>query len=97
MNTAWARLGAVEDRPAAPDTVAVAENLQALGASAVAAVKDKTMGVDDRRWTHPFGVGPDRRARTGAGPAEDALGRLIVTLALFRRLKPLGALVPARH
>src|SRR5690242_3171311 len=84
-------LGAVEDRAATPDAGAVAEDLEPLGAAAVAAVEDEAVRVDDGGWPHPLGVRPDGGTGTGAGAAEDALGRLVVALALLRRLPPLGA------
>src|SRR5579859_2558196 len=81
-DAARAGLGAVEDRAAAPDAGAVAENLQPLGAAAVAAVEDEAVRVDNRGWPHPLGVCPDGGARASAGAAEDALGRLVVALTL---------------
>src|SRR5579859_199237 len=61
-NAARAGFGAVEDRAAAPDAQAVAQNVQAFGGAAVAAVEDEAMRVDNRGRADPIRVGPDRRA-----------------------------------
>src|SRR5215472_4687180 len=58
VNASRACLSTVEDRPAAPHAVAVAQDAQALTCSLIPAIKDKPVCIDDRCRTHPFGVGP---------------------------------------
>src|SRR5690606_29255425 len=84
LNPARARLGAVEDGAAAPDARLLVQHGQPVGCTLVAAVVDEAVGVDDRRGTDEFVVGPGDRAGTGAAGAEDALRRVVEALAILR-------------
>jgi hypothetical protein len=83
LNAARAGLGAVEGGTAAPHALFVVQNLEANLGSFVARVKDKAVRVDDCSWAKVLTVCPEHWARGGAGCAEDALGGVIETLALF--------------
>lgn len=60
-DTTWAGIGAIKNGPAAPDAIAITENLQAFGRALVTAIKDKTMGIDNGRRADPVGISPDGR------------------------------------
>src|SRR6186997_2055935 len=97
LDATRARLGAVEGGAAAPHALLVVEDLEALGATLVAAVEDEPVRVDDRSRAEVLPVGPEHRAGRGAGGAEDALGGVVEPLALLGTLQPLlGGLVPGR-
>src|SRR5579875_331423 len=89
-NTARAGVGAVENGAAAPDAVAVAQNLQTLGSSLVAAIEDEAVGVDDGSGSDPIGITPDRGAGAGTGTAENTLGAFVVARAVLLALQALG-------
>src|SRR5215469_15181127 len=78
-----ARLGAVERGAAAPDALPLVEDLQALLGGVVAAVEDEAVRVDDRGRAEVLPVGPEHRARGGAGGAQDALGRVVEAVAVL--------------
>ena len=86
LNIPRAGLGAVEGGPAAPYPALLVENRQAFGRRAVAAVINKAVGVHNRRRAHIVIVRPERRARGGAGTAQNALGGIFKALELFGRL-----------
>src|SRR5689334_2840106 len=67
MDAARARLGAIEDGATAPDTIAVAQDAQALAGGAVAAVEDEAVSVHDGGGADPVAVGPDGGAGAGTG------------------------------
>src|SRR5579859_5205333 len=90
LDVPWARVGAVEDRAAAPDTVAGVQDGQALGGALVAAVEDEAVGVDDRGRPHKFLVGPERRTGRRTRRAQDALGAIVVPRAVGRALQALA-------
>src|ERR671910_3761430 len=90
LDAAGTGLGAVEGGPAAPDALLVVQHGQALGGSLVAGVEDEAVGVDDRRRAEVLVVGPEHRARGGAGGAQDALGGVVEALTVLLRLAPLG-------
>src|SRR5215212_6878581 len=85
-----AGVGAVEGGPAAPDPLLVVEHGQPLAGALVAGVEDEAVGVDDRRRPEVLLVGPEHRARGGAGGAQDALGGVVEALAFGGGLAPLG-------
>src|SRR5438309_10377029 len=93
VDSARASFDTVEDGPAPPYAVGVGHELEALFVRRVAAVEDEPMGVDDRRRTHVVGVGPEDRARCGAGRAQDAARGVLVQLAVSWRLAPLLAVL----
>src|SRR6476646_4409067 len=66
VDAARAGLGAVVDRAAEPDTVAVAQDVEAVGCGSVAAIEDEAVGVDDGGRAYPLRVGPHGRARPRA-------------------------------
>src|SRR6266550_8224000 len=82
VDSSRAGFDTVEDGPAPPYAVGVGHELEALFVRRVAAVEDEPMGVDDRRRTHVVGVGPEDRARCGAGRAQDAARGVLVQLAV---------------
>ena len=65
-------------------------DLQALVGAFVPAVEDEAVGVDDRRWTDISGLCPEARTRARARSTEDALGGVVVALALGLRLQALS-------
>jgi hypothetical protein len=97
LDLARAGLGAVEDRAAAPDALAVVQDLQPLGRRLVAAVEDEAVRVHDRRRADEVLVRPERRARGGARRAQDALGGVVEALAVLDRLQPLALRRAARR
>src|SRR5690349_16071728 len=82
VDAARARLHAVENRPAAPHALGGVQDFQAVFRALVAAVKNEAMSGDDRRRPNVVRVGPERRAGSGAGAAQDAARRVLVALAL---------------
>src|SRR5947209_6661320 len=86
LDAARAGLGAVEHRPASEDPGLPGEEIEALACSLVARVEDESVRVHDRGGTDVSVVTPEDRARRGARRAQDALGRVVVALSLFRRL-----------
>src|SRR5699024_1147435 len=91
LDAARACLGAVEGGAAAPHALLGVEDLQTLLAGIIARIEDEAMGVDDGSRTEVLPVGPEHRARGGAGGAQDALGGVVEALTLLRGLQPLPA------
>src|ERR1700753_3871842 len=58
LDPAWARLRAVEGGPAAPDPLAVVQDLQPLLAHCIAAVEDEAVRGDDGRRADVLLGGP---------------------------------------
>src|SRR5699024_4534819 len=75
----------------APHALLGVEDLQTLLAGIIARIEDEAMGVDDGSRTEVLPVGPEHRARGGAGGAQDALGGVVEALTLLRGLQPLPA------
>ncbi len=90
LDPARTGVGAVEDRPAAPHAVLVGQDLEPLVGALVPGVEDESVGVDDGRRPDVLGLRPERRAGRRARGAQDALGRVVVALALGRGLEPLA-------
>src|SRR5690606_23126480 len=88
---ARARLGAVEDLATAPGAGAFVQDCQPLGGAAVARVEDEAVRVDEGGGADELVVGPVGGAGAGAGGAQDALGGVVVALALLDGLEPLAA------
>src|SRR5690606_4590056 len=91
LDTARAGIGAVEDRAAAPDAIAVIEDLEPLLSALIARVVDEAVGVDDGRRSDPRRRAPGNRASRRASGAHDALGGVVEDLAFLGRLQPLAA------
>src|SRR5699024_9236766 len=91
LDAAGARLGAVEGGAAAPHPLLGVQDLQALLAGVVAGVEDESVRVDDRGRAEVLPVGPEHRARGGAGGAQDALGGVVEALPLLGGLQALPA------
>src|SRR5947209_17977462 len=47
------------------------------------------MSIDNRSWSHPVRVTPDRGARTSTGTTENTLGSFVIALPLLLALQPL--------
>src|SRR5438093_2112401 len=84
-----AGLGAVEGGSAPEHAGPVRQDVQAVRRPLVPRVEDEPVGVDDRRRAHVVAVTPEDGAGRGAGGAQDALGRVVVSLSLFGGLPPL--------
>ncbi len=97
LDFARAGFGAVEDGMAAVDAKLVVQDLQALGASPVAAVEDEAVGSDDGCRADILLVRPEGRAGSGAAGAQDALGGVVKALALFDGFAGALAWAPARR
>src|SRR5215467_13114152 len=91
VDAARAGIGAVEYGTAAPHAFLLAQDGEAFGPGLVAAVEDEAVGIHDSSRANPVGIAPDRRTRTCAGGAEDALGAFVIAGTLFRTLQSLGA------
>src|SRR5699024_3931333 len=63
LDTAGARLGAVEGRAAAPDALGVVEDVEAHLRLVVARIEDEPVRVDDRGGAEVLTVGPEDGAR----------------------------------
>ncbi len=74
---------------AAEDAELVIEDPEAFGGALIAAIEDKTMGVDDGSRANILPICPEGWARGGAGGAQNALGGVIEAGALFRALQTL--------
>ena len=94
LDAAWAGIGAVEGGAAAPHAFLVVEHLQALFEPGVAAIEDESMRGDDSGRAEVLTVRPLDGAGSGAGRAQDALGGVIESCAIFGGLQALaGGLV----
>ena len=79
-----AGFGAVVRGVTTGDAVCFREDLQAFVCGFIAAVKDEAVRCDNGSRAIIFIAGPERWAGCGAGRAQNALGGLIETGALFR-------------
>ena len=75
----------------ARQSAGLADDLETFARGLIAAVEDEAMGGDERGGTEVIVTGPERRAGSGAGRAQNALGGLVETGALFRRLQALAS------
>lgn len=88
LDTSWACLGAVEDRPAPPHTELLVKNGEALLCCPVTGIEEEPVCIDNGSRPKPLGR-PENRTGGGATGAEDALRRVVVECPLFRRLQAL--------
>src|SRR6184192_61641 len=77
---------AVERRAASEDPGLLREDLHPFAARLVAGIEDEPMGVDDGGRPDVALVAPEHRARGGARCAQDAFRRVVVPVAILRRL-----------
>src|SRR6266702_1627617 len=80
-------IGAVEDRAAAPNAIALAQDSKPLCSSLVAAVEDEAVGIDNRCRSDPVGVTPYGWTGTRTGATEDAFCTLVIASAFGRTLQ----------
>src|SRR5437588_12365085 len=71
-DTTWTGIGTVEDRTAAPNAIALAQDSKPFCCSLVAAVEYEAVGIDNRGRPDPVGVAPNRWTGTRTGATEDA-------------------------
>ena len=76
----------LNDGPALENARLLAEDVEALFAGLVAAVENEPVGLNDGRRAHVGAVAPVDRTRGRAGRAHDALGGVVVAVALFLAL-----------
>ena len=94
LDTARARIGAVEGGAATPDALFVIEDLKAGGGAGVTTVENKTVRGNNRCWAEVGLVGPKYRAGSGACRTQNALGGVVEPRAVFSGLNTfLGGLV----
>src|SRR6266568_2315115 len=86
-DTAWAGIRTIENCATAPDPIVSSQDCQALGTSLVAAIEDEAVSIHNGCWPDPIWIAPDGGAGTCAGPAQDALGSLVIAFPLFRALQ----------
>ena len=87
LDAARASFAAVEGGAAAPHAFFVVQNLETLGTSAVAAVENESVSIDDCSWTKVRAICPEHWAGGGAGSTQDALGGVIESGAILGALQ----------
>src|SRR6184192_2663052 len=86
LDASRTRVRTVERRAAPEDPGLLREDLHPFAARLVAGIEDEAVRVDDCRGPHVALVAPEHRARGGARCTQDALGRVVVAVAILRRL-----------
>src|SRR5262249_32405386 len=81
LNAARASRGAVVDRPAAPDAIRLGQRIETLLRALVAAVENEAVRLNNRRRANIVPIGPEAGTGGGASGAENALGRIVKTVA----------------
>src|SRR5213083_2130659 len=86
LDASRTRVRTVERRAAPEDPGLLREDLHPFAARLVAGIEDEAVRVDDGCGPHVALVAPEHRARGGARRAQDALRRVVVPVAILRRL-----------